>query len=112
MMDRRQFLATIAAAVSVHDLSFGQERRGRIEVLQSKLHELIDPDAEIEKITGRFEGSIREGPVWDSRGFLVFSDIYSDKMYQWMPDRTLKVFRAPGQYPNDNTFDQQGRLSS
>src|SRR5437660_1261947 len=108
-MNRREFLEkTVAAAVLGHGLSFGQEPGGRIEVLQSKFHELIDPDAAIEKITGTFDGTITEGPVWDRRGFLLFSDIYSDKMYQWRPDRTLKVFREPGQYPNGNTFDQQG----
>jgi sugar lactone lactonase YvrE len=111
MMNRRAFLGTtVAAAALARGLSFGQKRGGRIETLHPEFHLLIDPDALIEKITGTFDGAITEGPVWDPRGFLLFSDIYGDKIYQWRPDRTLRVFRDPGQYPNGNTFDQQGRL--
>jgi len=110
-MNRREFLATTtASAILARRLSFAQERSGRIEVVRPEFHQLIDADAPIEKITHKFEGTITEGPLWDPRGFLLFSDIYDDKMYQWSPDGTLKVFRAPGQFPNGNTFDQQGRL--
>ncbi|MCW3054683.1 MAG: gluconolactonase, partial [Chthonomonadales bacterium] len=44
---------------------------------------ILPEDAEIEKIAGGFQ--FTEGPLWDQRGFLLFSDIPASTLYQWTP---------------------------
>lgn len=51
-----------------------------------------------------------EGPVWDSRGFLLFSDTPADTLYKLTSNNQLEVFRRPAGNPNGNTFDREGRL--
>jgi sugar lactone lactonase YvrE len=99
-------LTVLFASVSLH----AQDNPGRIESLNSAFDQLIDKNARIENITGDFVGRVTEGPLWSPRGFLIFSDIYEDKVYRWNPNGKLEVFRDPGQFPNGNTYDQQGRL--
>ena len=51
-----------------------------------------------------------EGPVWHPDGYLLFSDIPADRIYEWSPDGRLEVFRQPSGNSNGLTYDQQGRL--
>ena len=112
---RNRFGMSLGAALLLGLLSArpalrAQESANGIEALRPEFYQLIDKNATIEKISGTFEGSIDEGPVWNPKGFLIFSDIYGDKMYQWHPDGPVTVFREPAGYPNGNTYDEQGRL--
>jgi gluconolactonase len=93
------FAAVLAAA----------ENEGRIVQLDTGLAKLIGPHAAIEKVAENFQ--FTEGPVWSPRNFLLFSDIYGDRIYRWTPgSASAEVFRDSAGYPNGLTFDQQGRL--
>lgn len=87
------------------------------------LSTLVAPGAKVEKIAHGFR--FTEGPVWDPRGWLLFSDIPADTIYQWMPGPTarrghsglpsslvgsLQVFRRPSGRSNGLAFDGEGRL--
>ena len=54
-----------------------------------------------------------EGPVWSREGFLLFSDVPSNRILKLGPGDKLPVLyrEGPG-YVNGNTFDAQGRLYS
>lgn len=50
-----------------------------------------------------------EGPVWNhSEGYLLFSDIAGDTIYQWTPPYSVEVFRQPSRNSNGLAFDRQG----
>jgi gluconolactonase len=61
-----------------------------------------------EKIAGGFV--FTEGPVWHPEGFLLFSDIPAAKIYKWLPDGTLSVWRDNSGNSNGLTFDREGGL--
>ncbi len=72
------------------------------------LPEIIGEDSQVEKLVGGFK--FTEGPVWHPDGFLLFSDIPGNTIYQWEPNQEVKVFRNPSGNANGNTLDLQGRL--
>ncbi len=76
--------------------------------LIENLQEIIGKDTQLEKIAEGFK--FTEGPVWHPEGFLVFSDIPENTIYQWQPNQEVKVFRRPSGNANGNTLDLQGRL--
>ena len=51
-----------------------------------------------------------EGPLWEPRGFLLFSDTPADTLYKLTAKGNLEVFRRPAGNPNGNTLDREGRL--
>jgi len=51
-----------------------------------------------------------EGPVWMPGGYLLFSDIPASRIYKWMPDGALEVWREPSGESNGLTLDRQDRL--
>jgi gluconolactonase len=51
-----------------------------------------------------------EGPVWLPDGYLLFSDIPADRIYEWAPDGDATVWREPSGNSNGLTLDRQGRL--
>lgn len=51
-----------------------------------------------------------EGPVWLPDGYLLFSDIPADRIYKWVPDGDVTVWREPSGNSNGLTLDRQGRL--
>lgn len=72
------------------------------------LPEIIGENTQVEKVVGGFK--FTEGPVWHPDGFLLFSDIPENTIYQWQPNQEVKVFRRPSGNANGNTLDLQGRL--
>ncbi len=74
---------------------------------QNNLNEILDPNAKVEKVVGGFE--FTEGPVWHPDGFLLFSDIPANTIYQWQAGEKT-TFRQPSGNANGNTLDQSGRL--
>ncbi|NEQ76146.1 MAG: SMP-30/gluconolactonase/LRE family protein [Okeania sp. SIO2C9] len=72
------------------------------------LQDIIGKDAQVEKVVEGFK--FIEGPVWHPDGFLLFSDIPENTIYQWQPNQEVKVFRRPSGKANGNTLDLQGRL--
>ena len=99
-----------AALFLVQPFCLAQQDKGTLVAHRPEFYRLVNKNTTVDKISGAFEGTITEGPLWNPRGFLLFSDIYGDKIYRWNPDGTLKVFRDPGQYSNGLTYDRQGRL--
>jgi gluconolactonase len=53
-----------------------------------------------------------EGPAFDAKGDLFFSDVYNSRIYRMTPDGKVSVFRAESGRTNGNTFDARGRLIS
>ncbi|MBE9169176.1 SMP-30/gluconolactonase/LRE family protein [Pleurocapsales cyanobacterium LEGE 06147] len=74
----------------------------------NQLVSVVPDDAEVEKIASEFK--FTEGPLWHPDGFLLFSDIPADTIYQWQPNQEVTVFRRPSGMANGNTLDRQGRL--
>ena len=94
----------IMAAVAVLVLAVaGDEDGGLISIVQD--------GAAVEKVAGGFQ--FTEGPIWDNRGFLLFSDIPANTIYKWTPGGGAPVvFRKPTNHANGNTLDLEGRLIS
>ncbi len=72
------------------------------------LQEIIGKDAQVEKVAEGFK--FTEGPVWYPEGFLLFSDIPENTIYQWQPNQEVNIFRNPSGNANGNTLDLEGRL--
>ena len=80
------------------------------------LFELVDRDAKIVKVVDGFE--FTEGPVYSRIGFLRFSDIRTEKIYEYTVEPwergpgggKLTVFREKSNRANGLTFDHQGRM--
>jgi len=51
-----------------------------------------------------------EGPAWNAKGFLVFSDIPANRIYRWEPGKEPTVYREPSHNSNGLAFDAKGRL--
>jgi len=65
--------------------------------------------APVKKLADGFDWA--EGPVWfGDANCLIFSDVPNNRMYRWVPEVGLSVFRAPSNFSNGNTRDLQGRL--
>jgi sugar lactone lactonase YvrE len=80
-----------------------------IVALDPRLHTLVDPEVEVEKIASGF--IFTEGPVWNSlEKHLTFSDIQGDTIYRWAEGGGHNVFRRPSGEANGNTYDRTGRL--
>lgn len=75
---------------------------------QPKPIEILNDHAQLEKVASGFQ--FIEGPVWHPSGFLLFSDIPADTLYQWFPNQKPQVFRHPTGQANGNTLDRKGQL--
>jgi gluconolactonase len=117
----RTCLTICAAAALACAAAVAQSAKPALEALDPEFHKLIDGNATFDKLPidlpnnktievsfGKFKHFL-EGPLWDPRGFLLFSDIYGDRIYK-LQDSRMTVFRNEAGYPNGLTFDQHGRL--
>jgi gluconolactonase len=79
-----------------------------LEVANSGLHELIAPDAAIERIAGGL--GFTEGPVWRGTS-LLFSDIRNRRIVRWrrLPEGPELTTYATGD-SNGLTLDRQGQV--
>jgi sugar lactone lactonase YvrE len=93
-----------------------------LQSLQPEFDKLVSPNTPFEKLPigfkpghemqvsfGKFD-HFTEGPVWNPRGFLMFSDIYGDVIYQYSKEKGSDLFRTGTGYSNGLTFDEKGRL--
>ena len=72
---------------------------------------ILEEGAELEKVAGGFQ--FTEGPLWERRGSLLFSDIPANILYRYTPGAGEPVvFRTPTNHTNGNTFDLEERLIS
>ena len=51
-----------------------------------------------------------EGPAWSHEGYLIFSDVPSNRILQFKSGEKAGIFRENSKGANGNTFDAQGRL--
>ena len=51
-----------------------------------------------------------EGPAWSHEGYLIFSDVPSNRILQFKSGEKASIFRENSKGANGNTFDAQGRL--
>ncbi len=64
----------------------------------------------IQKIAGGMK--FTEGPVWSREGYLLFSDVPSNRIMKFTPGQGVSTFREDTHGANGNTFDEKGRLYS
>jgi gluconolactonase len=64
----------------------------------------------VEKVAASLK--FTEGPVWSREGFLLFSDIPSNRIMKFTPGEGLSVYRENTNGANGNAFDEKGRLYS
>ena len=74
----------------------------------NSLQAILDDNAQVKKVAGDFQ--FTEGPLWHPKGFLLFSDIPANTIYQWTPNKKPEIFRRPSGNGNGNTLDREGRL--
>ena len=98
------------------------ETLGEIERLDPAVDQLLDEDAQIEILARGFTWT--EGPVWVPEaqgGYLLFSDIPRNTVFQWREGQGIRLFLQPSGYtghafyglePGSNglLLDPQGRL--
>jgi len=79
-----------------------------LELRNPGLHDLIAPDAAIERIAGGL--AFTEGPVWRA-GVLLFSDIPNNRIARWrrLPEGPELTTYATGK-SNGLTLDRQGQV--
>ena len=79
-----------------------------LEVRDPRLHDLVEPDAAIDRIAGGLV--FTEGPVWRG-GALLFSDIPNKRIVRWrrLPEGPELTTYATGM-SNGLTLDRQGRV--
>jgi gluconolactonase len=51
-----------------------------------------------------------EGPAWSREGYMVFSDLPSQRIYKWTPGSPPEILREGSGRGNGNAFDSAGRL--
>jgi gluconolactonase len=79
-----------------------------VAVHSEKLRELLDENAEVERIATGF--TFTEGPIWMADGSLHFSDMPGDKRRRWHPTEGVTVLRDPSNKCNGMTLDNDGNL--
>jgi len=79
---------------------------------EAAFKEAVDTSAELKRLATDMK--FTEGPQWfkDDGGYLVFSDIPSNKLMKWTAKDGVSIFRENSQNANGNTIDRQGRLVS
>jgi gluconolactonase len=74
-----------------------------------KLHDLIDPGAQVEQIVSGC--TFTEGPLWNAAGgFFLFSDVPESRRRKWSEAGGVEVVRDPNSNGNGMTYDAQGNL--
>jgi gluconolactonase len=73
-----------------------------------KLQDLVAEGARLERIATGF--NFTEGPVWDPRGYLLFSDMPGDVRRRWDPSAGTSEVCRPSNKGNGMAYDSLGRL--
>ncbi len=86
---------------------------GRLTTFDSAFHDVVAPDARIERLADGFTWA--EGPVWmtgddGDGGYLLFTDVPENKLYRWSQADGLMVFLEPSGYdgPPTDTLREAG----
>jgi gluconolactonase len=80
-----------------------------VDAKSEKLVELVDQNAEVEKLGTGF--TFTEGPLWNKEGrFLLFSDMPGDVRRRWDEASGVQEVMRPSNKGNGMTYDADGRL--
>ncbi len=80
-----------------------------VDVKSEKLFELVDREAQVEKLASGF--TFTEGPIWNKVGrYLLFSDMPGDIRRRWSEDDGVVEVANPSNKGNGMTYDANGRL--
>ena len=80
-----------------------------VKAESDQLHELVDPNAEVEQIGTGF--TFTEGPIWNPAGqYLLFSDMPGDTRRRWDEQGGVREVAKPSNKGNGMTLDAEGRL--
>ncbi|MFH5832575.1 SMP-30/gluconolactonase/LRE family protein [Halalkalibaculum sp. DA3122] len=86
-----------------------QKTPGDVEVVDSTVTDLIDPQATLQELGSGYEWS--EGPVWvEEHGFLLFSDIPNNVIHKWTPGQGVTEYLKPAGYTGET--ERGGELGS
>jgi len=80
--------------------------------VSSGLEGIVAEDAELVKLNAHQQFAFTEGPCWDGKSTLYFSDIPNNRIMKLLPDGTFTVFREPSGGANGLMFDAEGNLIS
>jgi gluconolactonase len=70
---------------------------GSIERLDPSLDAIISPATKVEIIADGFKWT--EGPLWiDTEKMLLFSDVFSNKVYKWTEEKGTETYLSPSGY--------------
>jgi gluconolactonase len=79
-----------------------------LQVMAPALLELVDEDAELERLGTGF--TFTEGPLWQPDGYLLFSDMPGDVRRRWDEENGVREVANPSNKGNGMTWDLDGRL--
>ncbi len=80
---------------------------GKIERLSAEMDSFFSKDAVIEVLADGFDWS--EGPVWIADGgFLLFSDVPSNKIFKWKEGEGTKLYLSPSGYTSEKMPGGEG----
>jgi gluconolactonase len=80
-----------------------------IDVKSDALAELIDPNAEVERLATGF--NFTEGPIWNKQGeFLLISDMPGDVRRRWSERDGVEEVMQPSNKCNGMVYDADGNL--
>ncbi len=74
------------------------------------LSTVLAEGAKIEKLGAGMQFTFLEGPAWDGKGNLFFTDIPNNRIYKYSLDGAITVFRENTNAANGLMFDHRGRL--
>ena len=100
-------LACLANGVGLWAQATSHARKFELKAESPAFWKLVDRGAKLEKVAGGFK--FTEGPVWDPRGFLYFSDEKGNRLYKLRPGGQPELVREIGD-PDGNTLDGRHRL--
>jgi gluconolactonase len=86
---------------------FGASAMGLVSQF-ARAQEEPEPDMQVDRVATGFR--FTEGPAWSREGFLLFSDIPSNRIMKYVPGEQPVVFRENANGATGNAFDAQGRF--
>lgn len=114
------FLGLLSCQTDRPNESEEVEYSGVVESKDTSIWQILSPDSELEILGEGFIWS--EGPLWlEEADMLIFSDVPSNKVYQWKEGEGVSVYMSQAGNPEDDpkkreaganglALDQQGRL--
>jgi gluconolactonase len=80
-----------------------------VDVKSDALRELLDENAEVERVATGF--TFTEGPIWNAEGrYLLFSDMPGDVRRRWSEEEGVEEVMRPSNKCNGMTYDAEGNL--